>query len=95
MWFWNTGDILWGELTTKKQFLRHVWCKIVVLLKQGDRTGGQKELHWAYEEQLIIFYLFGGGKLKRRFSYPKEDLRDTRDLAIVKLELFFSLAPLR
>ena len=38
----------------KKEFLRLLSCKMVVLLKHGDRTHGQKELHWCSEEQLII-----------------------------------------
>ena len=28
---------------TKKEFLRCLWCKMVVLLKHGDRTRGQEE----------------------------------------------------
>ena len=31
------------ELTTKKEFLRHLWCKVVVLLKHRDRIRGQEE----------------------------------------------------
>ena len=29
---------------TKKEFLRHLWCKMVVLLTHRDRTHGQEEL---------------------------------------------------
>ena len=36
--------------TAKKEFLRFLWCKKVVLLKHGDRTCGQKGLHWGHEE---------------------------------------------
>ena len=34
---------------------RHLWCKKVILLKHGDRTHGQEELPWDWEEWLIIF----------------------------------------
>lgn len=38
------GEVWWGpEPTTKKEFLRHLQCKMV-LLKHGDRTCGQKRL---------------------------------------------------
>ena len=43
----------------KKEFLRHLWCKKVVLLKHGDRTGGQKEVHWGREEWPIIDFQVG------------------------------------
>ena len=38
----------WGgpELMAKKEFLSRLWCKKVIVLKHGDRTRGQKELHW-------------------------------------------------
>ena len=45
----------------KKEFLRHLWCKKVVLLKHGDRTRGQKELHWGHEEWPIIYFQVGRG----------------------------------
>ena len=44
------------EPMTKKEFLRRLWCKIGGLLKQGDRTGGQKERL----PQLIIYHGVGG-----------------------------------
>ena len=52
----------WGlELTVKKKFLRCLWCKKVVLLKHGDGTCEQKELHWGHEEWPIIFFQVGRG----------------------------------
>ena len=36
--------------TAKKEFLRFLWCKKVVLLKHGDRTVRQKEPRWDCEE---------------------------------------------
>ena len=38
----------------KKEFLRHLWGKKVILLKHRDRTRGQKDLHWGDEEGPII-----------------------------------------
>ena len=32
------------EWTTKKEFLRRLWCRMVVLLKLGDRSCGQEKL---------------------------------------------------
>ena len=41
---------------TKKEFLRLLWCKMVVLLKPRDRTRGQEErLPWDSEEWLVIY----------------------------------------
>ena len=46
----------------KKEFLRHLWCKMVVLSKHGDRTGRQKELPpWGPEEWPIIHFQVGRG----------------------------------
>ena len=42
------GGVL--EQTAKKEFLRRLWYKKVTLLKQADRTCGQKELRWGCEE---------------------------------------------
>ena len=52
----------WGpQLTTKKEFLRHLWFKMVVLLKPKARTCGQEErLPWACEGWLIIY--LGAGR---------------------------------
>ena len=38
------------EKTAKKEFLRRLWCKKVILLKHRDRIRGQKELHWGCEK---------------------------------------------
>ena len=43
-----------GFGAVKKEFLRSLQYKEVVLLKHKDRTHGQKELYWDCEEQLII-----------------------------------------
>ena len=70
-------------------------AKKVILLKHGDRTGGEEELSlgimrrdWFYTMEL------GGGKVQGKFpvsfSYTK-DLQDVGGLAIVKLQLFFPL----
>jgi len=45
----------------KKEFLRHLCCKKVVLLKHRDRTHGQKELHWGHEEWPIIYFQVARG----------------------------------
>ena len=56
---------------TKKEFLRHLWCKLVVLLKHRDRTPGQKKLlPRAYEGWLIIY--LGVGKVLRIAVLSKE-----------------------
>ena len=47
---------------TKKEFLRHLWSKMVVLLKHGDKIHGQEEmLPQACEEWLIIYLGVGRG----------------------------------
>ena len=72
----------------KREFLRHLWCKKVVLLKQ-DRTGGQTEvLHWGYEGWLLIYLGVGvkeKGRCPKGLSHAKEDPPDTGRLAIVKV----------
>ena len=79
---------------TKKEFLRHLWCKKLFLLKYWNRTSGQEEL--PLEERLNIdLGVWRGkveGKFPRGFSYAKEDSQNTAGLAIVKLRLFFPLA---
>ena len=54
----------------KKKFLTSLWCKKVILLKNGDKTHGQKELlhgvvrsNWSYTLRL--------GEVKIR-EVPKE-----------------------
>jgi len=54
---------------TKKEFLRRLWGKMVVLLKHGDRNHAQKELlHRGCEGWLIIYLGVGGGKEKGGFQ---------------------------
>ena len=62
---------------TKKEFLRHLWCKMV-LLKHGDRIPGQEE--WfprACEEWPIIYPGVGGSKQRGRFQKDFHMLRRT------------------
>ena len=54
----------------KKEFLRCLWCKKVILLKHGDRTRGQKELHWGCEEWLVIYY--GVREVKAKGGFQKD-----------------------
>ena len=59
MKFWNIRGL---EPITKKEFLKYLWCKMVLLLKHGDRTHGQEErLPQACEEWLIIYLGVGRG----------------------------------
>ena len=72
MRLWDIGEVQWGGVqsrrpTTKREFLRHLWCKNGGLLKHEDRTHGQKEqLHRGCEGWLIIYHGVGGGKDKGR-----------------------------
>ena len=73
MKFWNIGgEVWWGEVQsrmTKKEFSRHLWCKMVVLVKLGDRTHGQEELlHQGCEGWLVIYPRTGEGKEKGDFK---------------------------
>ena len=65
MRFWNIGEVWWGEVRgprPRKKFWRLLWCKMVVLLKPGDRTCGQEELlPWACEGWLITYLGVGKG----------------------------------
>ena len=45
----------------KEEFSTCLWCKNVVLLKHGERTPGQKELHWSREEWPTIYFQVGRG----------------------------------
>ena len=80
----------------QERILRGLWCKKMFLLKHGDRTHGQEELHWGCAEWLIIYLGVGGGKDKRKFprglSHAKEDSEDPGGLTTVKLKCFFPLA---
>ena len=80
----------------KKEFLSHLQCQTLVLLKRGDRTCEHKELPWGHEKWPIIYFGAGGIKEKGRFpkglSYAREYSQDLGALAIIKLKLFFPLA---
>ena len=73
-WQWGSWGLEWQP---KKNSLRHLWCKKVILLKHRDRTCGLEELPRDQQERLIIYYRVGGGKVQGkfpvRFSYAKED----------------------
>lgn len=45
----------------KKEFLRRLRCRKVILLRHQDRTRGQKELPWGCEERLTLAFKFGAG----------------------------------
>lgn len=75
---WHISDIVleykWGsaewslEATTKKEFSRCLWCRMVVLLKHWDRTHGHKELlYWVCEGWLSIYWRAGRSKEKGGF----------------------------
>ena len=38
-----------------RKFSRRFWCKKVILLQHRDGARGQKEVHWACEERLMIY----------------------------------------
>ena len=45
---------------------------MVILLKHGEKTHGQKELPWGSEEGLVSDILWGGlGEVKSRGSFLK------------------------
>ena len=54
-----------------QEFLRHLWCKTVVLLKHRDRMGGQKELLPQDTEGRLIIYLGVGGGMKK-WKFPND-----------------------
>ena len=56
---------------TKKEFLRRLWCKTVVLLKHGDRTCGQEELLPPACEGWLIIYLGVERVLRIAYSLMK------------------------
>ena len=41
------------EQMAKKEFLRHPWCKKVILIKHA-RTRGQKELPWGKDKVKLL-----------------------------------------
>ena len=74
----------WGsEPMAKKEFLRCLRCKKVVLLKHGDRTVGRK-LCWGCEEWLIIYLQIGRGLGIAQVSkvFWKQGFQDPRRLAL-------------
>ena len=60
------------EPTAEKDFLKHLWCKNVVLLKLGDGIRGQKELPRDCEERLGSWGPEGVGWVKARLSSQKD-----------------------
>lgn len=56
MWF----EVGVHEWMAKKEFLRRFWYKKVALLKHGDKTLGQKELHSNCEEQFVTYFGVAG-----------------------------------
>ena len=78
----------------RERVLRRLWCKMVVLLKHGDKTRGQEVmLSWACEGWLTVYLGVSTPKIRKReiskeLSYIKEDLQDTGGLAIVQLKVF-------
>ena len=80
----------------KKEFLKMSLVQKGDLLKHGDRTHGQKELHRVVQSDCL--YTVELGEVKSResflkgFSYAKEDLQITGGLGIGRLRLFFPLA---
>ena len=59
MGFWSGGG---PESTAKKEFLRRLWRKKVILLKHGDCTGVVKSV-WLYTMEL--------GEVKTKGRPPK------------------------
>ena len=79
---------------TKKEFLRHLWCKMVVLLKHRDRTHGQEELLPRACEGWLIIYLGVGRGLRIVYSlrnFGSKVSRTLRGLAIVGKRSFITI----
>ena len=71
---------------TKKEFLRCLWCKMVVLLKHEDGTPGQEELLPQAREGWLIIYLGVGKGLRIANSlrnFGRKVSRTLRGLAVV------------
>ena len=84
-----------SEPTTKKEFSRCLWCKMVVYESTGTDLWAEGAAALGCEGWLIRYCGVGGGKEKKVekvLSYVKEDSQDLGGLAIVKLRLFFPLA---
>ena len=56
-------------------------AKNVILLKHGDSTRGQKELHWGCEEWLSIYLQVGMGL---GTVFWKQGFQDLEGLAVVR-----------
>ena len=69
------------EPTTKKEFLRSLWCKIGGLLKHGTGPVGRKSCcTGGWEGWLIIYYGVGGGKEKGRLRKYFHMLKKTHKI---------------
>ena len=73
IYYKGTDEVLeyrWGpESTTKKEFLRHFWCKIMVLLKhRGQDPWVQRAAARVCEGWLIIYLEVGWGREKGDFK---------------------------
>ena len=77
------------EQTAKKEFLRHLQCKIVVLLKGQDPFAEGVAilccllLPWDSEEPVILCLGVGRSKdreIPKGYSYVREDLQDPRGM---------------
>ena len=77
------------EQTPKKEFLRRLWCKQVVLLTHRDRTRGQKELHWGHRLLSAWREVDRETVSKELLDAESRVLQDPEDVAIVKIRLFF------
>ena len=66
---------------TKKEFLRRLWCKMVVLLKHRDRTHGQEESCFPRAcEGWLIIYLGVGRGLRIAYSLRNSGSKVSRTL---------------
>ena len=65
------------EPTTKKEFLRRLWCEMVVYESTGTGPVGRKSCCPSCEGWLIIYYGVGGGKEKGRFQKDFHMLKKT------------------
>ena len=67
MKFWGDGS-RGLELTAKKEFLKTSLVQKDDFIKAQGQDHGQKKLHWACEEWLIIYSGARSGKVKREVS---------------------------
>ena len=70
-------------MTAKKEFLRHLWCKKLVLLKHRDRPKGRKSCCTGVVRGADYILGSWGRSGKRRFSkefsWAKVDLQDAME----------------